>query len=102
MRGETAETVTEKILARAGGWIWSVENPFPSLTMLPLISDVGASCAIGSQGFAIMDVHKSSLLAIFDAKQRLEVPLFQRQYVGTKNSNGYRFGKTLNASLRRR
>jgi uncharacterized protein with ParB-like and HNH nuclease domain len=28
-----------------------------------------------------MDVHKSSLLAIFDAKQRLEVPLFQRQYV---------------------
>lgn len=28
-----------------------------------------------------MEVHKSSLLAIFDAKQRLEVPLFQRQYV---------------------
>lgn len=28
-----------------------------------------------------MDVHKSSLLAIFDAKQRLEVPLFQRPYV---------------------
>jgi hypothetical protein len=28
-----------------------------------------------------MDVHKSSVLAIFDAKQRLEVPLFQRQYV---------------------
>src|SRR5947209_2911223 len=28
-----------------------------------------------------MDVHKSSLLAIFDAKQRLEVALFQRQYV---------------------
>lgn len=28
-----------------------------------------------------MDVQKSSLLAIFDAKQRLEVPLFQRQYV---------------------
>lgn len=28
-----------------------------------------------------MDVHKSSLLAVFDAKQRLEVPLFQRQYV---------------------
>jgi Protein of unknown function DUF262 len=28
-----------------------------------------------------MDVHKSSLLAIFDAKQRLEVPIFQRQYV---------------------
>lgn len=28
-----------------------------------------------------MDVHKSSLLAIFDSKQRLEVPLFQRQYV---------------------
>jgi hypothetical protein len=28
-----------------------------------------------------MDVHKSSLLSIFDAKQCLEVPLFQRQYV---------------------
>src|SRR5712691_6482932 len=28
-----------------------------------------------------MDVHKSSLLAVFDAKQRLEVPLFHRQYV---------------------
>ncbi|WP_426032857.1 DUF262 domain-containing protein [Cypionkella sp. TWP1-2-1b2] len=28
-----------------------------------------------------MDVHKSSVLAVFDAKQRLEVPLFQRQYV---------------------
>lgn len=28
-----------------------------------------------------MDVHKSSLLAVFDAKQRLEVPLFQRKYV---------------------
>ena len=28
-----------------------------------------------------MDVHKSSLLAVFDSKQRLEVPLFQRQYV---------------------
>jgi uncharacterized protein with ParB-like and HNH nuclease domain len=28
-----------------------------------------------------MDVHKTSLLAVFDAKQRLEVPLFQRQYV---------------------
>jgi len=29
----------------------------------------------------LMDVHKSSLLSVFDAKQRLEVPLFQRQYV---------------------
>ena len=28
-----------------------------------------------------MDVHKAFLLSIFDAKQRLEVPLFQRQYV---------------------
>lgn len=28
-----------------------------------------------------MDVHKTSLLAVFDAKQRLDVPLFQRQYV---------------------
>lgn len=28
-----------------------------------------------------MNVHKSSLLGIFDSKQRLEVPLFQRQYV---------------------
>jgi hypothetical protein len=28
-----------------------------------------------------MDVHKTSLLAVFDAKQRLEIPLFQRQYV---------------------
>lgn len=28
-----------------------------------------------------MNVHKTSLLGIFDAKQRLEVPLFQRQYV---------------------
>lgn len=28
-----------------------------------------------------MDVLKTSLLAVFDAKQRLEVPLFQRQYV---------------------
>ena len=30
---------------------------------------------------ATLDVHKSSLLAVFDSKQRLEVPLFQRQYV---------------------
>ena len=28
-----------------------------------------------------MDVHKTSLLSVFDAKQRLDVPLFQRQYV---------------------
>lgn len=28
-----------------------------------------------------MDVHKHSLLAVFEPKQRLEVPLFQRQYV---------------------
>jgi hypothetical protein len=28
-----------------------------------------------------MDVRKASLLAVFDAKQRLEVPLFQRPYV---------------------
>lgn len=28
-----------------------------------------------------MDVHKSSLLDVFDSKMRLEVPLFQRQYV---------------------
>ena len=28
-----------------------------------------------------MDVHKTSLLSVFDVKQRLEVPLFQRQYV---------------------
>lgn len=28
-----------------------------------------------------MDVHKSSVLAVFESKQRLEVPLFQRQYV---------------------
>lgn len=28
-----------------------------------------------------MDVHKSPVLSVFDAKQRLEVPLFQRQYV---------------------
>ncbi len=28
-----------------------------------------------------MDVHKTPLLAVFDSKQRLEVPLFQRQYV---------------------
>ncbi len=33
-----------------------------------------------------MDVHKSSLLAVFDAKQRLEVPLFQRQYVWTEDN----------------
>lgn len=32
-----------------------------------------------------MDVHKSSLLAVFDAKQRLEVPLFQRQYVWSQD-----------------
>ncbi len=32
-----------------------------------------------------MDVHKSSLLAVFDAKQRLEVPLFQRQYVWSED-----------------
>lgn len=32
-----------------------------------------------------MDVHKSSFLAVFDAKQRLEVPLFQRQYVWSKD-----------------
>ena len=31
-----------------------------------------------------MDVHKTSLLAVFDAKQRLDVPLFQRQYVWTE------------------
>lgn len=34
-----------------------------------------------------MDVHKSSLLAIFDAKQRLEVPLFQRQYVWNEDQH---------------
>ena len=34
-----------------------------------------------------MDVHKSSLLAIFDAKQRLEVPLFQRQYVWSEEKH---------------
>jgi uncharacterized protein with ParB-like and HNH nuclease domain len=28
-----------------------------------------------------VDVHKSPVLSVFDAKQRLEVPLFQRQYV---------------------
>ena len=28
-----------------------------------------------------VDVHKTPLLAVFDSKQRLEVPLFQRQYV---------------------
>jgi uncharacterized protein with ParB-like and HNH nuclease domain len=28
-----------------------------------------------------MDVHKQPVLSVFDAKQRLEVPLFQRQYV---------------------
>lgn len=28
-----------------------------------------------------VDVHKTSVLSVFDAKQRLEVPLFQRQYV---------------------
>lgn len=28
-----------------------------------------------------MDVHKASLRSVFDSKQRLEVPLFQRQYV---------------------
>ncbi|MCA0851356.1 DUF262 domain-containing protein [Salipiger thiooxidans] len=28
-----------------------------------------------------MDVHKTPVLSVFDAKQRLEVPLFQRQYV---------------------
>jgi hypothetical protein len=33
-----------------------------------------------------MDVHKSSLLSVFDAKQRLEVPLFQRQYVWSEES----------------
>ena len=34
-----------------------------------------------------MDVHKSSLLAVFDAKQRLEVPLFQRQYVWNEDQH---------------
>src|SRR4051812_15165687 len=28
-----------------------------------------------------MEVHKAPVLGVFDAKQRLEVPLFQRQYV---------------------
>ena len=28
-----------------------------------------------------MDAHKYPLLSVFDSKQRLEVPLFQRQYV---------------------
>ncbi len=32
-----------------------------------------------------MEVHKSSLLAVFDATQRLEVPLFQRQYVWSED-----------------
>ena len=31
-----------------------------------------------------MEVHKSSLLAVFDSKQHLEVPHFQRQYVWTE------------------
>jgi uncharacterized protein with ParB-like and HNH nuclease domain len=34
-----------------------------------------------------MNVHKSSLLAIFDAKQRIEVPLFQRQYVWSEEQH---------------
>ncbi|MEX0300117.1 MAG: DUF262 domain-containing protein [Kordiimonas sp.] len=35
-------------------------------------------------GGDFMDVNKSSLLAVFDSKTRLEVPLFQRQYVWNK------------------
>ncbi len=36
-----------------------------------------------------MDVHKTSLLAVFDAKQRLEVPLFQRQYVWSEEQQWF-------------
>jgi uncharacterized protein with ParB-like and HNH nuclease domain len=36
-----------------------------------------------------MDVHKSSLLSVFDVKQRLEVPLFQRQYVWDEEQQWY-------------
>lgn len=36
-----------------------------------------------------MDVHKSPVLAVFDAKQRLEVPLFQRQYVWNEEQQWY-------------
>lgn len=32
-----------------------------------------------------MEVHKTSLLSVFDAKQRLEIPLFQRQYVWSES-----------------
>jgi hypothetical protein len=32
-------------------------------------------------GSSVMDAAKSSLLAIFEKKMRVEVPLFQRQYV---------------------
>jgi uncharacterized protein with ParB-like and HNH nuclease domain len=34
-----------------------------------------------------MDVHKSSVLAVFESKQRLEVPLFQRQYVWNEDAH---------------
>lgn len=37
-------------------------------------------CAL-DEGNILVNVHKSSLLAVFDAKQRLQVPLFQRPYV---------------------
>lgn len=46
-----------------------------------------------------MDVHKSSLLAVFDAKQRLEVPLFQRQYVWSEEQQWLPLGKILNVNL---
>jgi hypothetical protein len=48
------------------------------------------------------DVYKSSLLAIFDAKPRLEAPFVCGNTSGTKNSSGYRYGKTLDGNSARR
>jgi hypothetical protein len=40
------------------------------------------------------------LLALFEKKMRLEVPLFQRQYVWNREAQWSRCGKTSHASLR--
>ena len=46
--------------------------------------DACARIYILSDEANVMDAHAVSLLAIFETKMRLEVPLFQRQYVWSR------------------
>ncbi len=55
-----------------------------------VVKERGLSVLVG----VAMDVHKSSLLSVFDLKQRLEVPLFQRQYVWSEEQQWLPLWKT--------